>query len=137
MWSLCRGLSKKVSFRLAVMASDWPLLTGGRCWQVVVRSGLTVFLNMILFHLKPLFYIFYSLKHRKQLRLQDGVIFEYILHFKKSEKTELEFSWQQIDRFFHFERNTCLGKSTWFLSFLFYITNLQKICFISSNLNIP
>jgi hypothetical protein len=50
---LCRGLSKKVSFRLAViygfrlaviygfrlavMASDWPLwLQTGRCWQVAV-----------------------------------------------------------------------------------------------------
>ncbi len=28
------------------MASDWPLLTGGRYSEVVVRTGLTV-LNMI------------------------------------------------------------------------------------------
>jgi hypothetical protein len=33
----------KLRFRLAVDDSNWPLLTGGRCSQVVVRSGLTVF----------------------------------------------------------------------------------------------
>jgi hypothetical protein len=32
----------KLRFRLAVDDSNWPLLTGGRCSQVVVRSGLTV-----------------------------------------------------------------------------------------------
>ena len=36
-WSLCRGLSNKANFRLAVMASDWPLwLQTGRCWQVTI-----------------------------------------------------------------------------------------------------
>jgi hypothetical protein len=33
----------KLRFRLAVDGSNWPLLTGGRCSQVVVKSGLTVF----------------------------------------------------------------------------------------------
>ncbi len=32
----------KLRFRLAVDGSNWPLLTGGRCSQVVVKSGLTV-----------------------------------------------------------------------------------------------
>jgi hypothetical protein len=36
-----RGLIK-LRFRLAVDDSNWPLLTGGRCSQVVVRSGLIV-----------------------------------------------------------------------------------------------
>jgi hypothetical protein len=37
------GYMKKISgFRLVVMASDWPLLTGGRYSEVVVRTGLTV-----------------------------------------------------------------------------------------------
>ncbi len=40
------GLSQKdqwkVRLRLAVMASDWPLLTGGRCPEVSVNTGLTV-----------------------------------------------------------------------------------------------
>ncbi len=100
-----QGLSKKVSFRLAVMASEWPLLTGGRCWQVAIRSGLTVFLNMILFHLKPLF------KNRFYKNSP--------WHFKKSEKTELEFYWKQIDWvFFSFFI---------FFYFLLYIKKLQKI----------
>jgi hypothetical protein len=30
-------------FRLVVDDSSWPLLTGGRCSQVVVKSGLTVY----------------------------------------------------------------------------------------------
>jgi hypothetical protein len=37
-----QGLSKKASFRLAVLASDWPLWTDGRYAEVVVRTGLTV-----------------------------------------------------------------------------------------------
>ncbi len=32
----------KLRFRLAVDDSNWPLLTGDRCSQVVVKSGLTV-----------------------------------------------------------------------------------------------
>ncbi len=32
----------KLRFRLAVDDSNWPLLTGGHCSQVVVKSGLTV-----------------------------------------------------------------------------------------------
>ncbi len=32
----------KLRFWLAVEDSNWPLLTGGRCSQVVVKSGLTV-----------------------------------------------------------------------------------------------
>jgi hypothetical protein len=38
----------KLRFRLVVDGSNWPLLTGGRCSQVVVKSGLTVlyFLNV-------------------------------------------------------------------------------------------
>ncbi len=32
----------KLRFRLAVDGSNWPLLTGGLCSQVVVKSGLTV-----------------------------------------------------------------------------------------------
>jgi hypothetical protein len=32
----------KLRFRLAVDDSNWPLLTGGRCSQLVVKSGLTV-----------------------------------------------------------------------------------------------
>jgi hypothetical protein len=46
-WPLCRGLYEKdqwlVGFRLAVRAADWPLLTGGRYSEVVVRTGLTVY----------------------------------------------------------------------------------------------
>jgi hypothetical protein len=30
------------------MASDWPLLTGGRYSEVVVRTGLTVYMILIL-----------------------------------------------------------------------------------------
>ncbi len=33
----------QVGFRLVVTVSDWPLLTGGRCSEVVVRTGLTVY----------------------------------------------------------------------------------------------
>jgi hypothetical protein len=35
------------------MASDWPLLTGGRYWEVVVRTGLTVLIvkNIYLFYI--------------------------------------------------------------------------------------
>ncbi len=29
-------------FRLAVNEPNWPLLTGGRCSEVVVKAGLTV-----------------------------------------------------------------------------------------------
>jgi hypothetical protein len=36
----------KLRFRLVVDDSNWPLLTGGRCSQVVVKSGLTVFFNL-------------------------------------------------------------------------------------------
>jgi hypothetical protein len=32
----------KLRFRLVVDDSNWPLLTGGRCSHVVVKSGLTV-----------------------------------------------------------------------------------------------
>jgi hypothetical protein len=32
----------KLRFKLAVLVSNWPLLTGGRYSQVVVNSGLTV-----------------------------------------------------------------------------------------------
>jgi hypothetical protein len=35
----------KVGFRLVIMALDWPLLTGGRYSEVVVRTGLTVLSN--------------------------------------------------------------------------------------------
>ncbi len=46
MWPLCNGLYEKdqwqVGFRLVITASDWPLLTDGRCSEVVVRTGLTV-----------------------------------------------------------------------------------------------
>jgi hypothetical protein len=38
----------KPRFRLAVYGSNWPLLTGGRCSQVVVKSGLTVYLNLLI-----------------------------------------------------------------------------------------
>jgi hypothetical protein len=45
-WPLCRGLYEKdqweVGFRVVVMPSDYPLLTGGRYSEVVVRTGLTV-----------------------------------------------------------------------------------------------
>jgi hypothetical protein len=33
----------QVGFRLVITVSDWPLLTGGRCSEVVVRTGLTVY----------------------------------------------------------------------------------------------
>ncbi len=36
----------KLRFRLAVDDSNWPLLTGGRCSQVVVKSGLTVLFKL-------------------------------------------------------------------------------------------
>jgi hypothetical protein len=32
----------QANFRVAVTAADWPLLTGGRYSEVVVRTGLTV-----------------------------------------------------------------------------------------------
>ncbi len=38
----------KLRFRLAVYGSNWPLLTGGRCSQVVVKSGLTVYVNLLI-----------------------------------------------------------------------------------------
>ncbi len=48
----------KLRFWLAVEDSNWPLLTGGRCSQVVVKSGLTVLANQFLkywsFYLKNL-----------------------------------------------------------------------------------
>ena len=41
----------KLRFRLVVGDSNWPLLTGGRCSQVVVKSGLTVLCNCQLLNL--------------------------------------------------------------------------------------
>jgi len=35
----------KVRFRLVVDESNLPLLTGGRCSEVAVKAGLTVFLK--------------------------------------------------------------------------------------------
>jgi hypothetical protein len=37
----------KLRIRLAVDDSNWPLLTGGCCSQVVVKSGLTVSILII------------------------------------------------------------------------------------------
>jgi hypothetical protein len=37
-----------VRMRLVVDPSDWPLLTGGRCSEVVVKTGLTVLIFCIL-----------------------------------------------------------------------------------------
>jgi hypothetical protein len=49
MWPLCRGLCEKdqwqVGFRLVITATDWPLLTGGRCSGVAGKTVLTVQLN--------------------------------------------------------------------------------------------
>jgi hypothetical protein len=39
----------KLRFRLVVDDSNWPLLLGGRCSQVVVKSGLTVYINYIIY----------------------------------------------------------------------------------------
>ena len=39
-----RGLIK-VRFRLVIDEQNWPLLTGGRCSEVVVKAGLTVHQN--------------------------------------------------------------------------------------------
>ena len=36
-----RGMIK-VRFRLVIEESNWPLLTGGRCSEVVVKASLTV-----------------------------------------------------------------------------------------------
>ncbi len=48
MCSLCRGLTekdqRKVSFRLVVMTKIWLLLTGGCYLEVVIRTGLTVYI---------------------------------------------------------------------------------------------
>jgi hypothetical protein len=40
----------KLRFRKAIDGSNWPLLTGGRCSQVVVKSGLTVLYLGNIFH---------------------------------------------------------------------------------------
>ena len=42
----------KLRFTLAIDDSNWPLLTGGRCSQVVVKSGLTVLSTINLSHNK-------------------------------------------------------------------------------------
>jgi hypothetical protein len=34
-----------VRFRLVIDEQNWPLLTGGRCSEVVVKAGLTVHQN--------------------------------------------------------------------------------------------
>ncbi len=39
----------KLRFRLVVEDSNWPLLTGGRCSQVVIKSGLTLYINYIIY----------------------------------------------------------------------------------------
>ncbi len=49
-----RGLIK-VRFRLVVDDSNWPLLTGGRCLEVAVKAGLTVYWIFYLFHLSQWF----------------------------------------------------------------------------------
>jgi hypothetical protein len=45
MWQLFRGLYEKdqwqEGFRLVVKTSDWPLLIGVHCSEVVVRTGCT------------------------------------------------------------------------------------------------
>jgi hypothetical protein len=35
------------NFRLVVMASGWPLLTGGRYSEVAARTGLTVYIYFV------------------------------------------------------------------------------------------
>jgi hypothetical protein len=57
----------KLGFRLVVDDSNWPLLTGGCCSQLVVKSGLTVlvFFNFgcllsVYFNLWGLFSIYYN-----------------------------------------------------------------------------
>jgi hypothetical protein len=37
----------KLRFKLAFLVSNWPLLTGGRYSQVVVNSGLTVYIKEV------------------------------------------------------------------------------------------
>ena len=43
-----RGALIKVRFILAVTKLYWPLLTGGRCSEVVVSSGLTILLKYLI-----------------------------------------------------------------------------------------
>jgi hypothetical protein len=39
-----KKISRHYGFRLVIMASDWPLLTGGRYSEGVFRTGLTALL---------------------------------------------------------------------------------------------
>ncbi len=41
-WPFYRGALIKVRLKLAVTELNWPLLTGGRCSEVAVSSGLNV-----------------------------------------------------------------------------------------------
>jgi|688.fasta_scaffold374813_1 hypothetical protein len=45
-WPLFIGSSYKTSIELEVWGLGWPLLTGGRYWEVVFNTGLTVQSNL-------------------------------------------------------------------------------------------
>jgi hypothetical protein len=46
-WLLCRGYFEKdqwsVRFKLVIDTSGWPLFRGGRCSEVIVKTGLAIF----------------------------------------------------------------------------------------------
>ena len=73
----------KLRFRLAVDNSNWPLLTGGCCSQVVVNSGLTVY-TLESFPLTKLNSHFYNICHLNQSYKKNRILKNDIFYIYNS-----------------------------------------------------